>query len=508
MDDKSAHEITHSRSLTSTACDATSETSSDISHSNSEINPQVSIEEKREIDAHLRVMPQGCIFAANLNSSRTDEQLYESVYKHFSQWGELQSVKVERDEKKTKPFAFIQFVRIADAKRALLESPNTIIDNRAIRVEKANVHRTLFIHKFGKAMTYDQIYKLLEQFGPVEDLTLLHLRNRTETRGPGFVKFFTREDAIKAFLQLKRQYKWTVDWSTNVNRQEVEIDKSSIFVGKINQEAVTIEALREKFGRYGAMEVCQLVNKFPFGPGARPAFAFIRYVESESAELAIQEENGTRWLDKIIKVQYREKAYREALAEARMEEPPSPITYNMPPGSPAGFFPSNFADSVPVHTFPRHVTNSYYPDNTQKGFSTPPFGAALSYLTPPTSPPMAHMSASNARPGRDNTVQGSGMIPVGPPMAVFYPGVIGPNGEVAMFYYYPHSGAPYPFHPGPAPLTPGNQQPSSYAYQRGGPNPQPMQYPSPAMYPSYGYRPPTPNQNQSSSSEYSSSNFH
>jgi hypothetical protein len=129
----------------------------------------------------------------------------------------------------------------------------------------------------------------------MRERTLDRFGQKTVTRGPGFVKFFTRylqrlvinslmklqaysplssfliylcfrEDAIKAFLALKREYKWTIDWSINVRRQDVELDRNAIFVGKINPERITTTALREKFAKYGKMELCQLVNRFPTGP--------------------------------------------------------------------------------------------------------------------------------------------------------------------------------------------------------------------------------------------------
>lgn len=44
---------------------------------------------------------------------------------------------------------------IGDAKRALTEAHNSIVDGRHIRVEQARVNRTLFIGKFGRNLNQD-----------------------------------------------------------------------------------------------------------------------------------------------------------------------------------------------------------------------------------------------------------------------------------------------------------------------------------------------------------------
>ena len=63
------------------------------------------------------------------------------------------NVKVQRD-RANRPFGFVQFQNIADAKAALKQSPGTHIDDRDIRVEPANVIRTLFISRIGAHLTH------------------------------------------------------------------------------------------------------------------------------------------------------------------------------------------------------------------------------------------------------------------------------------------------------------------------------------------------------------------
>jgi hypothetical protein len=52
--------------------------------------------------------PEACLFVASLNAQRSDEQLTESVTRHFIKWGSLMGVKVMKDWM-NRPYAFVQF---------------------------------------------------------------------------------------------------------------------------------------------------------------------------------------------------------------------------------------------------------------------------------------------------------------------------------------------------------------------------------------------------------------
>ncbi|KAI9332873.1 hypothetical protein DFJ73DRAFT_896463 [Zopfochytrium polystomum] len=236
------------------------------------------------------IMPQACLFVANLNSTKSDEYLYRSVTAFLSTWGRL-------------------FSRIADAKRAMQDATGRLLDDRPIRIEQAKVNRTLFL-KFGAQYSHDEILEELEEHGPVEHLSILHDKETGLSKGCGFAKFFSREHAIMAFLYEFR--------ATKIDKERV-VDYNSIFIGKINPERVTEDELRRRFARYGEIESLQLWNRFPRGPTSRPAFAFIRYADEKVAEIAIEEENGSSWLDRIIKVQYREVDPRAEIEEEEQE---------------------------------------------------------------------------------------------------------------------------------------------------------------------------------------------
>ncbi|KAJ3075847.1 hypothetical protein HDU99_001461, partial [Rhizoclosmatium hyalinum] len=252
--------------------------------------------------------PEACLFIASLSTSVSESDLQNHVIQHFAKWGPLTNVKVLKDWL-ARPYAFVQYENIDDAKAALLRAHNTLICGRYIRVEQAKVNRTLFLGRLAQ-LGISELKSALEAFGPVEDLNILTDYRTGRSKGCGFVKFRLRDDAIKAFLVtdmigIRQKYSWTTEWATNLDRNKPEIDLKSIFIGQLNQYLVTDSMLSERFGKYGPIKSSQVVNKAGEGP-ARPAFAFVTYEDESSAEKAIENENATLWLERTIRVQYRE----------------------------------------------------------------------------------------------------------------------------------------------------------------------------------------------------------
>ncbi|KAI8912125.1 hypothetical protein DFJ77DRAFT_469073 [Powellomyces hirtus] len=310
-------------------------------------------DDRQPAEALEKGHPQACLFVASLSSARSDLDLQRSVTLHFQQWGKLLHVKVLKDWL-SRPYAFVQFRDIRDAKRALTEAHNTLIHGRYIRVEQARVNRTLFIAKFGKTIgehvrdandVKRNLMEILERYGPVEDFTILQNYQTGRSKGCGFVKFCFREDAIKAYLSLRSNLKWVAEWAANLDRGNIDIDHSSIFVGQLNQAEVTRELLEEKFAKYGTIQSMQLINRYPSGPNTRPAFAFIKFSDETSTTSAVQEENAQSWLNRTIRVQYRETGdFRLQRAPYGHEYNPA-VQYIMP--SPRG---SQSADLTSVRT--------------------------------------------------------------------------------------------------------------------------------------------------------------
>ncbi|CAO3623570.1 unnamed protein product [Cunninghamella blakesleeana] len=248
--------------------------------------------------------PAACIFVASLNKNKTDEELNITVYKHFEKWGKLINVKVFKDWK-DRPYAFVQFERVCDAKIALEEAHGTIIDNRPIRCEGARVNRTLCLTALQLSINRDNVYKELSVFGPIEDISFI---NNT-TGSYCYVRYHYRDDAIRAYLTLQTSiYKsqWQVEWTANINTFETQIvryDRTCIYVGNI---AKSIEKgdLKTRFEKYGIILNITLIQRDE--PYYKATFGFIKYSDEKEARAATEYENGQTWCGNVIYVSLRE----------------------------------------------------------------------------------------------------------------------------------------------------------------------------------------------------------
>ena len=105
-----------------------------------------------------------------------------------------------------------------------------------------------------------------------------------------------------------------MEWATSKNDPEsLGLDKCNIFVGGLNPLLVTEEGLRERFCSFGELESVTLVNRHSEeseddkGPShPRSAFAFLRFKDVDASASAIDQDNGSEWLDRKIRVQYCE----------------------------------------------------------------------------------------------------------------------------------------------------------------------------------------------------------
>ncbi|AGO13830.1 AaceriAGL038Cp [[Ashbya] aceris (nom. inval.)] len=302
-----------------------------------------------------RGRPSSCVFVASLAASLTDDDLCVSVTEAFKKYGELSMVKVLRDPS-NRPYAFVQYTNDNDAKRALKQAQGTLLNGRTIRCEKAKVNRTLFIstrNRKAPEVTSDEIIQLCSSFGELEQLVASREYAFKKNYYPidrssaWFVQFAYRDDAIRAFINLKPGYDWTVEWAQNIevpkrlnllrkskvrgtttksgnseseedeeeyddeeeeeeeeeedDSHDILIDKKSIFVSQLDP-SVTKEKLSQRFSKHGKVEDVNLI----FKDNNTKVFAFIKYETEEATATALERENHASFLNRTMHVQYRE----------------------------------------------------------------------------------------------------------------------------------------------------------------------------------------------------------
>lgn len=306
---------------------------------------------KQTVSDGTRGLPSSCIFVASLTASLSDDKLCFSVKERFKEFGELNGVKVLRDQE-NRPYAFVQYTNDQDAINALEKAHGTILDGRVIRCEPARVNCTLFITNL-TPVSHVEIKQLCGSFGKLEQLVPNKDKNQLSQRfaypvtvsNSWFIRFVYRDDAIRAFANLKMDSRWTVQWAQNVNvprrfnmlyrnddnieidssvdsnkylkkrndsnelfrnnsvdnqnNSNVTIDKKSIFVGQLPKDTTT-ENIQAHFARYGTIVDINLIHK------PTNVFTFIQFETEKAAAAALEKENHSTFLDKTIHVQYKE----------------------------------------------------------------------------------------------------------------------------------------------------------------------------------------------------------
>ena len=139
-----------------------------VSESSYFLQPKINKTDRRNYCSEKpKPLPEACLFVASLSNTRSISQTYKSLYKHFDKFGPIVNIKVSVD-KMNRPFAFVQFKKVRDAKIAM--QGQTVIDGRIIRIEKAKVDRELLVSIGYAPLAIVQGY--LKYFGPIEKLNV------------------------------------------------------------------------------------------------------------------------------------------------------------------------------------------------------------------------------------------------------------------------------------------------------------------------------------------------
>ncbi|CAO3649650.1 unnamed protein product [Mucor fragilis] len=270
-------------------------------------------------DGQKKENPAACVFVASLNKDLKDADLKTSVYEHFLKWGHIMSVKVFKDWLK-RPYAFVQYEAVDDCKQALKEAPKTSINGRRIRCEPARVNRSICLVSLNQPFNKRHVSNVLSEYGEIEDMNILQPHGKFHSI---IIKFKYRDDAIKAYMELKfpkknllnerSRQQWFVEWAAYLSSDNVygvcgtacRLDKHAIFIGNL-PESVNEEDLFIKFTTYGHILDIHLIRKPVFRNTYKKVFAFVKYQSEKETAEAIDAENGALYKDKIIRVCYRQ----------------------------------------------------------------------------------------------------------------------------------------------------------------------------------------------------------
>ncbi|XP_050236565.1 uncharacterized protein LOC126686521 isoform X1 [Mercurialis annua] len=230
------------------------------------------------------------VFVGGLDKDAMEDDLR----KVFSRVGEVTEVRLMMNPqtKKNKGFAFLRFATVEQARKAVTELKNPVINGKQCGVTPSQDSDTLFLGNICKTWTKEALKEKLKHYGVdnVEDMTLVEdSNNEGMNRGFAFLEFSSRSEAMDAFKRLQRRdVLFGVDRPAKVSFADSFIDPGDEIMSQV--KTVFVDGLpatwdedrvREILKRYGEIEKVELARNMP--SAKRKDFGFVTFDSHDAA---------------------------------------------------------------------------------------------------------------------------------------------------------------------------------------------------------------------------------
>ncbi|KAL0907873.1 hypothetical protein M5K25_022322 [Dendrobium thyrsiflorum] len=247
-------------------------------------------EEHHELVKERRKRKEFEVFVGGLDKDATEDDLR----KVFNEVGEITEVRLLMNPhtKKNKGFAFLRFATVDQAKRAVAELKNPVINGKQCGVAQSQDSDTLFLGNICKTWTKEHLKEKLKHFGidNIEDLVLVEdASNDGMNRGFAFLEFSSRSDAMDAYRRLqKRDVVFGVDRSAKVAFADSFIEPDDEIMSQVKTvfldgipPAWDEERVKEHVKKFGKIEKIELARNMP--AAKRKDFGFVTFDIHEAA---------------------------------------------------------------------------------------------------------------------------------------------------------------------------------------------------------------------------------
>ncbi|BAT83467.1 hypothetical protein LR48_Vigan03g034100 [Vigna angularis] len=246
--------------------------------------PDVEEEEHREVVKERRKRKEFEVFVGGLDKNATEHDLK----KVFSKVGVVTEVRlmINPQTRRNKGFAFLRFETVEQAKRAVVELKNPVINGKQCGVTPSQDSDTLYLGNICKTWKKEALKEKLKHYGVenVEDLTLVEDdTNEGMNRGFAFLEFSSRSDAKEAYRRLqKRDVVFGVDKPAKVSFADSFIDLGDEIMAQV--KTVFIDSLppswdedyvRDLLKKYGEIEKIELARNMP--AARRKNYGFVTF---------------------------------------------------------------------------------------------------------------------------------------------------------------------------------------------------------------------------------------
>jgi len=294
--------------------------------------------------------PMASLYVGDLAPEVTEALLFEK----FSTAGPVLSIRVCRDmiTRRSLGYAYVNFQQPADAERALDTMNFDVLKGRPIRImwsqRDPSLRRSgvgnVFIKNLDKSIDNKAMYDTFSAFGNILSCKVAQDGDGT-SKGYGFVHFETEEAAMNAIQKvngmLLNEKKVFVGRFVPRKEREKELGEkakkfTNVYIKNFGDD-LTDEKLKEMFSKYGKITSHKVVaaqvrdekgvtsseegEMLADDSGKTKGFGFVSFEDSESAEKAVEELNGSDIGGKTLYVgRAQKKAERQAELKKKFEQ--------------------------------------------------------------------------------------------------------------------------------------------------------------------------------------------